>query len=258
MQQRISRIVSVVALTVVWGLSAAALGDSHVFDPFVPPADGKGSIYGKVTARPHKDYIKKATKKKPGMVYQEGAESYGASADGKVAYNDTMVNYDFVAVYAILLDPAWKPGKVHEVEATADEELQPRSIAVAKGDVIHIENATSKPLTFFLADINSDAIQELPVLASGDNADMVVELTGDLELAAEEDDRLIAAVLSRKNLRSQRVRSGSSYAFRNINPGDYEVMFWFWRLGHLIENVTVVADEHSQVNGVLSVDTVVH
>tara|TARA_B100000315_G_scaffold246224_1_gene273275 strand:+ start:484 stop:873 length:390 start_codon:yes stop_codon:yes gene_type:complete len=128
---------------------------------------------------------------------------------------------------------------------------------VAKGDTIRITNGTSKPLTFFLADINGDGIQEILLLPPGNSADMMVELVGDLELTTDEDDKLITAVLSREGLQSRRVRSGSLYTFRNMKPGEYGLMFWFWRLGYLKRKVTIEADDHTNVNGILSVDTIV-
>ena len=257
MTKRFLRVLAAAVITGLWVLPVPVLADGHVFDTDVPPPEGKGSVYGKVTARPHKAYVKKAKEQPPQESFGGGPESYAGSVDGKVVYNDTMVNYEFIDVYAIVLNPAAKPGKVHEVEAEGDEGLTPRALAVAKGDVIRIENNTSKPLTFFLADINSDAIQELPTLAPGATAGMTVELTGDLELTTDEDERLITAVLSRQGLQSQRMRSGSSYAFRNMNPGEYDLLFWFWRLGTLNQKVTIVAGEHTRVNGILSVDTIV-
>ena len=237
-------------------LPVAVLADGHGFDPDEPPPEGKGSVYGTVTARPHKDYVKKAKELGSKEDYDDN-DPYAGSADGKVIYNDTMVNYDFADVYAILLNPAAKPGKVHEVEAEGDEDQKPRALAVAFGDIIRIKNATSKPLTYFLADINGDSIQEIPLLPPGGSADMTVELVGDLELTTDEEDSLITAVLSREGLQSQRVRSGSTYAFPNMNPGEYDLLFWFWRLGILKRKVTVEAWEHTDVDGVLSVDTVV-
>ena len=254
------RFLHVLAVAVITGLGASPLtiqADGHVFDPYEPPAEGKGSVYGNVTARPHKDYVRKAEDRASKNTIVEDPELYGASADGKIVYNDTMVNYELVDVYAILLNPAAKPGKVHEVEAEGDEDQKPRALAVAFGDIIRIKNATSKPLTYFLADINGDSIQEIPLLPPGGSADMTVELVGDLELTTDEDDSLITAVLSREGLQSQRVRSGSTYAFPNMNPGEYDLLFWFWRLGILKRKVTVEAGEHTDVDGVLSVDTVV-
>ena len=64
-------------------------------------------------------------------------------------------------------------------------------------------------------------------------------------------------MLSREGLQSRRIRSGSTYDFRDMPPGEYDLLFWFWRLGALNQKVTIVAGEHTRVNGVLSVDTIV-
>jgi len=244
-------------LTVPLALPVAVLADGHVFDPDVPPPEGMGSVYGNVTARPHKEYVRKAKEQASQEDDSDGLENYSSSPEGKVVYNDSMVNYELSDVFAILLNPAAKAGKVHEVEAKDDGGQAPRALAVAKGDTIRITNDTSRPLTFFLADINGDNIQEIPLLPSGNSADMTVEIVGDLELTTDEDDKLITAVLSREGLQSRRVRSGSLYTFRNMKPGEYGLMFWFWRLGYLERTVTIVADEHTNVDGVLAVDTIV-
>ena len=246
-------------MTGLWALPVPLLAADHSAAPKAPRlAEGMGSVYGDVTARPHKDYLKKAKEQARDTTPSSSDDGkYATSADGSIVYNDTMVNYERIDIYAILLNPAAKPGRVHEVEAENDGGLAPPALAVAKGDVIRIENGTSKPLTFFLADINGDAIQDLPELAPGATADMTVELVGDLELTTDEDERLSVAVLSREGLQSQRIQSGSSYDFFDMPPGEYDLLFWFWRLGSLSQRVTIVAGEHTRVDGVLSVDTIV-
>ena len=238
-------------------MPVAALAADHSDAPKVPRlAEGTGSVYGDVTARPHKEYRKKA-KEMARNAPSSSDGKYATSADGRISYNDTMVNYRRIDVYAILLNPAAEPGRVHAVEAENDGGLAPPALAVAKGDVIRIENNSSIPLTFFLADIDGDDIQDLPSLAPGATADMTVELVGDLELTTDEDERLSVAVLSREGLQSQRIRSGSSYDFFDMPPGEYDLLFWFWRLGSLSQRVTIVAGERTRVDGVLSVDTIV-
>ncbi len=224
----------------------AALAEDHIFDPDQDPADGKGTVYGEVTARPHKDYVKKAQEMAknagPGEVDQYGNP---IPTDGKLNFDEKMVNYNLAKVFAILVNPAAKPDEEeHEVEVEEDEGMTPRALAVAKGDVIEIENDSGKPLTFFLADTNSDAIQELPVIPAGDSAEIKVELVGDLVLTTDEDERFTTAVLSREGLRSQKVRSGSLYTFRDLDPGQYELLFWYWRLGYLKKTITIEADKN--------------
>ena len=251
------RVLAVAVMTGLWALPVPVSAADHSDAPTVPRlAEGMGSVYGDLTARPHKDYLKKA-KERAQDAPSSSDGKYSVSADGSIVYNDTMVNYERIDIYAILLNPAFKPGGVHEVQAENDGGLAPPALAVAKGDVIRIENGTSKPLTFFLADINGDAIQDLPELAPGATADMTVALVGDLELTTDEDERLSAAVLSREGLQSQRIQSGSSYDFFDMPPGEYDLLFWFWRLGSLSQRVTIVAGERTRVDGVLSVDTIV-
>ncbi len=112
-------------ITVSLPLPVAVLADGHVFDPDEPPPEGMGSVYGNVTARPHKDYVKKAKEQAPKEDYSDGLDNYSSSPEGKVVYNDSMVNYELADVYAILLNPAAKASKAHEVEAKDDEGLTP-------------------------------------------------------------------------------------------------------------------------------------
>lgn len=243
----------------MWALPVAVLAGGCAAPKQQRLAEGTGAVVGEIKARPHKDYLKKAKDKAQDSGLNEGnADSYGSfSSSGKIVYNETMVNYGRIEVYAILLNPAAEPGNRHEVKAKKDGGLHPEALAVAKGDIIHIKNESTQPLTFFLADINGGDIQDVPELAPGDSADMTVELVGDLELATDEDERLSVAVLSREGLQSRRIQSGSSYEFLDVPPGEYDLLLWYWRLGSLNQKVTIVEGQRTQVDGVLSVDTIV-
>lgn len=243
----------------MWALPVAVLAGGCAAPKQQRLAEGTGAVVGEIKARPHKDYLKKAKDKAQDSGLNEGnADSYGSfSSSGKIVYNETMVNYGRIEVYAILLNPAAEPGNRHEVKAKKDGGLHPEALAVAKDDIIHIKNESTQPLTFFLADINGGDIQDVPELAPGDSADMTVELVGDLELATDEDERLSVAVLSREGLQSRRIQSGSSYKFLDVPPGEYDLLFWYWRLGSLNQKVTIVEGQRTQVDGVLSVDTIV-
>jgi len=253
------RAFAAVIMAGMWALPVAVLAGGCAAPKQQRLAEGTGAVVGEIKARPHKDYLKKAKDKAQDSGLNEGnADSYGSfSSSGKIVYNETMVNYGRIEVYAILLNPAAEPGNRHEVKAKKDGGLHPEALAVAKGDIIHIKNESTQPLTFFLADINGGDIQDVPELAPGDSADMTVELVGDLELATDEDERLSVAVLSREGLQSRRIQSGSSYEFLDVPPGEYDLLFWYWRLGSLNQKVTIVEGQRTQVDGVLSVDTIV-
>ena len=253
------RAFAAVIMAGMWALPVAVLAGGCAAPKQQRLAEGTGAVVGEIKARPHKDYLKKAKDKAQDSGLNEGnADSYGSfSSSGKIVYNETMVNYGRIEVYAILLNPAAEPGNRHEVKAKKDGGLHPEALAVAKGDIIHIKNESTQPLTFFLADINGGDIQDVPELAPGDSADMTVELVGDLELATDEDERLSVAVLSREGLQSRRIQSGSSYEFLDVPPGEYDLLLWYWRLGSLNQKVTIVEGQRTQVDGVLSVDTIV-
>ena len=250
----------VAVMAMGWGAAPTeALAGSHVFDADQSPADGKGTVYGKLYIRPHKDYVKKAMEKAknapPGKVDQYGNPEGGV---GGLQFGGPLLNYNQAKVFAILVNPAAKlDEEEHEVEVDEDDGIKPQALAVNKGDVIEIENDSGKALTFFLADTNSDDIQEFPTIPSGDDAELKVELIGDLELIADEDERYTVAVLSRQGLRSHGERGGGLFTFRDMELGQYELLFWFWRLGYLKKTITVEAGKNLEVNGILSVDTVV-
>jgi len=211
----------IVAMLFVWAVPFPVLATGHIFDPDQVPADGKGTVYGKLYVRPHKDYVKKAreiAKNPPGKV-----DNYGISLplDGSLKFAGPLLNYNLIKVFTVLVDPSAKlDEEEHEVEISEDDGMKPRALAVNKGDIIEIENESCKDLTFFLADNNSDDIQEFPTIASGDDAEFKVELVGDLELIADEDERYTMAVLSRQGLRSHNGRTGNLYIFKDLEPGE--------------------------------------
>lgn len=250
----------VVAVVLGWTWAPSPVSaTSHIFNPKTPPAEGKGTVYGKTYIRPHKDYVKKAEElaknAPPGAVDQYGTP---IRYDGKLNFNEKMVNYNLIKIFTILVNPAAKlDEEEHEVEVEEDEGIKPKALAVNKGDVIEIENDSGKDLTFFLADTNSDDIQEFPTIKSGDDAELKVELVGDLVLTTDEDERLSMVVLSRQGLLSRKARGGNLYTFRDLDPGQYELLFWYWRLGYLKKSITIEAGKNLKVNGTLSVDTLV-
>ena len=84
-----------------------------------------------------------------------------------------------------------------------------------------------------------------------------VIIEGRLELGTDEDERLVAHVLARRGLRALSVTSGGNYAFNDLDPGDYRMTFWYWRLGSLERSVKLLAGHATRVDEVLSVDRTV-
>ncbi|MDP6430139.1 MAG: hypothetical protein QGH73_12390 [Rhodospirillales bacterium] len=219
----------------------------------LPTQKGMGNIHGRVAARPHKDYVAKAKAKSDAKIRGD----YDTTDDGSLVYNATMVNYDELdEVYVGVIGANRKLGSVHAVKG-GDDGFTPSSVALAVGDVIRINNAASRPLTFFLAGISSDTFDELPVLAPGASGDIKVTSPGRFELAADEDERISAEVMARPGMAVQRLSSGGHYVFRNLKPGTYKLIFWYWRLGSVEREVVVAADRSVEVSATLAVDTVV-
>jgi hypothetical protein len=207
----------------------------------LPTQKGMGNIHGRVTARPHKDYVAKAKAKSDAKIRGD----YDTTEDGSLVYNATMVNYDELDdVYVGLIGANRKPGSVHALKAE-DDGFTPSSVALAVGDFLRITNAASRPLTFFLAGISSDAFDELPALAPGASGEIKITSSGGFELAADEDERISAAILARLGMQVQRISSGAHYKFINLKPGEYRMLFWYWRLLGTVERKVVVAADRS-------------
>ena len=119
---------------------------------------------------------------------------------------------------------------------------------------MRIVNTTENSLTFYAVNLDSDDVEEFAPLAAGASGEITISLEGLLEIATDERDDLIASVLSRRGMQVRRVTNGAIYLFNNLTPGDYRMMFWYWRLGLLEQPVSVKAGEVTEVNEYLSVD----
>jgi hypothetical protein len=210
---------------------------------------GKGNIFGQVDARPHKEFLAKA---------QSGATGdYMISDDDKITFTPEMVNYDALEeIYVGLIHPDHIDPAEHVLTIDNDRPSL-RSILVGQGDVLKVRNNSARTLSFYLIDTASDDIQEYPALRPGQTAELPVNLEGSLELGADEDDALIVNILSVKNLVSRQVRSGGLYEFTGLDPGTYDVLFWFWRLGKIERPVVVQSGNNYRIDETLSVDRII-
>ncbi len=253
MIRTIRRISAVTALAAAVLATPAAADRGEDPDDVAPAtAPGKGNVVGTVKARSHKDFLEKVQQGGGGGYIREEAGEGG----GGFQYTPEMVDYEQLeGIYVALLGPATPPA-THEL-TVGPVGFSRRSLALATGDVIRITNQTDGPLTFFVADPDSDAFQELPPTAPGAVGEMKVEIAGDLELAADENERLVAALLVRPGLRSRRIASGDDYLFKDLDPGLYRLLFWYWRLGYLERDVAVEPDAEVRADATLSVDTIV-
>ena len=232
------KILLLVLVSLLWG---CASGPETV--------KGKGSIFGQVDARPHKEFLAKAQNTETGEYMVHGAD--------KITFTPEMVNYDALdEIYVGLIHPDHINPVEHVLTITNDRPSL-RSILVGQGDVLNVRNNSTRTLSFYLIDPASDNIQEYPTLRPGQTADLPVNLDGSLELGADEDDALVVNILSVKNLISRQVRSGGMYEFTGLDPGTYDVLFWFWRLGKIERRVMVHADHNYRIDETLSVDRII-
>ncbi len=212
---------------------------------------GKGAVYGVLFADANPAFKNKALSEK-------SAGAYGNKTTD-VDYQDNMMNYPKLDdLYACLIDPKALPQEHHLI--AHEKGMSQTSLALAVGDTLHIHNKTATAQNFFITaqSMSNQAFQAFPSLASGANARYTLKLEGDLELLSEENNRLKTVFFVRKNLRSQRVKSGAGYQFENLKAGDYSLIFWHWRLGEIQQNIQIQIEKNTRVDKVLSVDTVMH
>ena len=222
-------------------------------------APGTGAITGIVTSAPHKDLIAKAKRVAKSTAANMPADDRKYfDASGKVKYTDRMINYDTLdELYVGLVLPGSRPPATHALTAR-EVGLVPRSVALAKGDKLRIENATKGALTFFVTDADGDEIIEFDPLAPGTSGEVAIDLEGPLEIATDEREDLTGWVLSRPGLAVRRVKSGARYTFKDLAPGAYDMVFWYWRLGSLEHRAEVTAGAVVEINERLSVDITAH
>lgn len=206
---------------------------------------GKGAVYGTVTAESHKDIIAKAAKGDTGI--------YGN--DGQIIFEKGMVNYqELKELYVCLINSSFKPGKDHLLVAD-NNKMSLRSLAVAKGDRLWVQNNSSRTLTFFLAG-QDDSIQVYSPVNPGERSVIEVKQEGNLELGSDENEALVTTLFSQAGLISQVHTSGDNYLFEKLEPGPYKILFWYWRLGFIEKNIIIKDGENIKLNQVLSVDKI--
>lgn len=214
---------------------------------------GKGGVYGMLSADSHPSFNKK-------LGNDPGSNAmYGDMKATGIQYQDNMVDYAKLdELYAGLVLEGLPPQQ-HQLTATA-EGMSLKSIALAVGDILQLHNNTHSSQNFFVAEISTtgEKIQAFPPLAAGATANYKIELEGDLELLSENNEALKTVILSKKNMLTKRVSSGDNYQFDNLNPGSYQLIFWYWRLGKIKQTIQIQAEENIRVDKTLTVDAVIN
>ena len=236
---------------------------------FSAAAENNARIYGTVETRAHAEVLAKwnaASKSSaPKKIDYAAASGYGGSgsgsgnnSEGDAGSSDgAAINYEELAdIFVVLAHPTWQGGAVHEVELSPYG-LSVGVLALAKGDIIRLHNKTGNPYTPYLAGAGEDDIQDFPTIEPGSVNDLVIELTGDLELGLDEDEEELVTIASGKGWKGQRVSSGERYEFEGLEAWNYGLTFWYWRLGSLDHAVALKAGQNIEINEVLSVDRII-
>lgn len=210
---------------------------------------GKGGIYGVLSADSHPLFNKKPASD-PG--------SHSIYGETGIKYQDDRVDYAKLDELYVGLVQMNLPPQRHQLTATA-EGLSRKSIALAVGDTLQLRNNSGQSQNFFVADTSPTGnIQTFPTLAAGAVASYKIDLEGDLELLSEDNAALKTVLFSQKNMLTKRVSSGGNYQFDKLDPGSYQLIFWYWRLGKIQQTVQIRAEENSRVDKVLTVDSVIN
>ncbi|MDQ7089996.1 MAG: hypothetical protein Q9M50_05055 [Methylococcales bacterium] len=212
---------------------------------------GKGAVYGVLSADAHpafKNKIQNAT--------NDTASAYGDSTYNEINYKNNMVNYPSLkALYVGLVTPDHSPQSHHL--SVNPQGISPYSLALSPDDTLHIHNKTPNTQHFFItATLGKEGFQSFPALKAGEKAGFTVKLEGNLDLLSSDNDKLKVHLFPKKNMQSKPLSSGQSYQFELLNPGDYQLIFWYWRLGKIQQHIHINAEENRQVNQVLTVKSV--
>ena len=217
-----------------------------------PLEAGKAGVYGELTAEENS-----VVKEKRQQSNVSSSPYDSPTQTSETVSSDELVNYaNLDDLYVGLVVPTLATQQ-HIVNVSA-QGISPRALAVAVGDSLQVFNDTAATQSLFLTQtINSgEGIQTFPSLAAGSSATYSVQLAGDLELLAENDGNLKARLLSKKNMQVKRLSSGDSYQFENLQPGEYNLIFWHWRLGKIEQKITLNSGDNLRVDKTLSVDSI--
>lgn len=223
-------------------------GCQHTVRPNVPASSPHhGELHGTLTAEPHR-LLKEGDRPTP--TYQ--------ALPGSVTANDqSRMDYASLQDLYVCLSRNKSNPQTHTLRLLPST-TEPRALALSQGDQLQIINETAIQQTLYLADasISSSGFQALTSLAPGSRNSVEIRLAGELELGAEEHDAIHVPVFAVENMDCQRHRSGDRYRFPNLAAGNYQLLFWYWRLGALRHQIVIEANKSLRMDETLSVDRV--
>lgn len=211
---------------------------------------GRGAVYGVVSAGLHPDL------KNNRQSGTSATDTYMDDAGGGIYYQGNMIDYSRLKeIYVGLISADYRP-QLHQVYVEPNG-IYPYSLALSPNDTLHIHNNTAIPLNFYITGLaDKQGFQSFPELKAGQAAFFKLKLEGRLGLLAEEDEKLKLHLLAKENMLSQKLSSGQDYRFERLKPGDYQLIFWYWRLGEIREDIHIKAQENISIDKTLTVDSV--
>jgi len=209
----------------------------------------KGAVYGVLSADSHTAIKQKMSDEQDTTSDYSTGSKRDSSQHSKVDYSQ------LDELYVGLVLPAYTKQQ-HRLIIYPDK-IRPSSLALSPGDELQIKNQSSQAQDLFISEINGEGFQSLSVIQAGQSAIFTVKLEGDLELLAESNTKESVILFSKKNMWTQKVSSGDQYQFEHLTPGDYPLIFWYWRLGKIEQIVTIKQQENVRIDTVLSVDRII-
>ncbi|MCK5353470.1 MAG: hypothetical protein KAJ63_00010 [Methyloprofundus sp.] len=212
---------------------------------------GRGAVYGVVSAGSHPDL------KNNRPAGTSVTDTYMDDDEGgELYYQGNLIDYSRLKeIYVGLISADYRP-QLHHVYVEPNG-IYPYSLALSPNDTLHIHNNTTIPLNFYITGLeDKQGFQSFPELKAGEMAFFKLKLEGRLELLSEEDEKLKVHLLAKENMLSQKLSSGQNYRFERLRPGDYQLIFWYWRLGEIREDIHIKAQENISIDKTLTVDSV--
>lgn len=204
------------------------------------------SIYGTISTQSHKQVIEKKRNTLQDL----------SPYNSMLTESGELIDYKHLKDLFVCLSPAVKTTPKKHLLKMSRDGFEIASLAFNSRDKIEIENHSKQERNLFVTD-SSEGFQDLGRLEPGDSKRYAINLTGVLMLGFDEDEREVVHLNVIKNGLCLKKRSGDSYQFESLTPGDYRLHFWYWRLGEQQHAIHLKPKQNRRVDQILSVDRLI-